>query len=581
MQPDENNPVVPLASEIPPQDVPKEQYQQQGQYPPNYPTQGNFPQDYQNEFDNISQPLSDAPQSMLQNRPSYFAQNLGQEPKGRRGFKSFCTCCCSIFLILLLGIFGLGAFVYLTDADVPVVSEVIEWIENALRNKEEEAKKMNKQILSTLAGIVLPLARKNEILSNYISKDMLYGDYLSSLVSNYSEIDSFRYDLKIKSEFHNVGNLMNGDVSLNTNINGIMNFKDKDNPLIQANINSNNDFNGVTFKVNGEILSLGDSTYIKLEEYPSNINDVFDLSQYRNKWIEVDSDSMKVIVNSIGIVNLDALKEGRDEDDKLNKEFLNKVIEILTSDKIIKKVEFNKTEKIYGNKCNCAKLNLNGEEFLDIVDMSYEKFGGDYNGSEYGILGNLKNITFEVCVGRKSNIVHKLKVDLIFDKDDENLNQSIELYLWDNNKDLTIPKPEKYESGKELLDKIELELKANKRNDMRIDDIDMIVEALKNWISDNNLSIQDACAQLGIDKVIDYSDGIDANEGINASLVLEKIVTSGYLTGVPVDPEDYEYKIGVNKLENPSKILVCSNKIEFTNKYKEKDYQNKVWCQEI
>jgi len=123
---------------------------------------------------------------------------------------------------------------------------------------------------------------------------------------------------------------------------------------------------------------------------------------------------------------------------------------------------------------------------------------------------------------------------------------------------------------------------ANGRNTRRTNDIISIKDALSQWMTRESVASEDPFSQLGLTAVgvdpLTPQDGTVTDEGIEGSS-LTQLTDIGYLQDIPKDPDGVtEYRVGVDDIENPSIIIICSDKIENTVNYSEEDYPNGIFC---
>jgi len=121
---------------------------------------------------------------------------------------------------------------------------------------------------------------------------------------------------------------------------------------------------------------------------------------------------------------------------------------------------------------------------------------------------------------------------------------------------------------------------ADARNSQRWQDVAAINEAIGQWFSEedfDNPYEELGLTGEGVSSLI-LGDGSIQGEGISATLLEE--ILAGYLTSIPVDPDGVsEYRVGVTDVTNPQLILICTDKIEYTEIYPEDIYPNGMFCE--
>jgi len=126
------------------------------------------------------------------------------------------------------------------------------------------------------------------------------------------------------------------------------------------------------------------------------------------------------------------------------------------------------------------------------------------------------------------------------------------------------------------------EIFANGRNSKRLSDVHAINTAISQWMSREASNDGDPYTTLGINQegiqAITPQDGSIDGEGIPATS-LSALSGPAYLPTIPNDPDGTSnYIVGINNLDNPNHILVCTDQIEFSSTYPESDYPNAIFC---
>jgi len=126
------------------------------------------------------------------------------------------------------------------------------------------------------------------------------------------------------------------------------------------------------------------------------------------------------------------------------------------------------------------------------------------------------------------------------------------------------------------------EIFANSRNAKRVSDINAVNTAISQWLAREGSNDEDPYGTLGLTpdgiQPITPADGIITTEGI-AVTSLNAISDPAYLQSLPCDPDGVaDYRVGVNNIDKPSRILVCTDKIEFTSTYSQSEYPAGIFC---
>jgi prepilin-type N-terminal cleavage/methylation domain-containing protein len=127
------------------------------------------------------------------------------------------------------------------------------------------------------------------------------------------------------------------------------------------------------------------------------------------------------------------------------------------------------------------------------------------------------------------------------------------------------------------------EIFTNGRNSQRLQDVNSITTALGQWLAREGVQDQEPYETLGLLDAgvlaLNPTDGSISGEGVPATAVVQ-ITLPAYLTQIPKDPNGVaEYRIGVNNLNNPSFILICTDQIQITTSYPESAYPSGIFCQ--
>lgn len=122
----------------------------------------------------------------------------------------------------------------------------------------------------------------------------------------------------------------------------------------------------------------------------------------------------------------------------------------------------------------------------------------------------------------------------------------------------------------------------NGRNSRRIQDVSALNTAIGQWLAREGLADTTPYDADGLNVTgtvaITPADGLGATEGVSCSNA-GILVTAGYLTGVPADPDGAtQYRCGLDNVATPTHVYVCTDQIEWTSTYPEADYPDNLHC---
>lgn len=124
---------------------------------------------------------------------------------------------------------------------------------------------------------------------------------------------------------------------------------------------------------------------------------------------------------------------------------------------------------------------------------------------------------------------------------------------------------------------------SNSRNSVRVNDVRVIGEAIRNWMLREGVNDPDPHSTIGATgggvSAISPNDGEIAGEGIDADDIAIPGAEFTYLDEIPIDPDgSTQYRVGVDDVSNPGVVYVCSDQIEPTDQYNSTDYPNGIYC---
>jgi hypothetical protein len=372
------------------------------------------------------EPLSGAPPAMTQKTPSNF-QSDSENPKRKpKKGKMCCIAFIVVFLILILGVVGVGAYAYFTDTYIPVVSDVVDKIEALIKGPQETARDATEEVTATLIGTFLPLTGSDESLMATFAASSVSADYMNNLLETNQATDSARYDLELSVSAQEQGS----ETDMSLAMNGAVNNKDQDNPKMSGEMDVSISAQGVTMDAQGEMRLVGEKSYIKLDSYPEML-DMY-IGDLTGKWIDLESESVQETATMV------TGEEEQIDKQEVSEEDIDNLMELVTDDSVVKNAEFLPGENIEGNDCNCMKLSWSQDELKDVVKKYDEIYGYEYDEEEVSeAVKDIEKVEMESCLGKESKMVHRIGMKMTMDNGELQLN----LKMWDYGADMTIEEP--------------------------------------------------------------------------------------------------------------------------------------------
>lgn len=246
---------------------------------------------------------------------------------------------------------------------------------------------------------------------------------LAKAIKNIQELKTFHYTGKMKIEFLNkekfsIGIDMTGDID-NTN---------KDIPKSSVSIKGSFLGEGMELSVKGNLVSIGEEAYGKIEEFPKIPSIVMmfsmlgiDIEKIKNVWIKIDEKSLKNFYEKLGIKVEKPLP--KEEQEKL----LNELKELLKGKEFLKiKTDLGEKE-IDGKKVYHYLVLINKEElkkiFPEILDviLKYSQETISQKEKEEMLkeipqmidkaFEEIGELDFEIWIGKKDKMIYKISFD--------------------------------------------------------------------------------------------------------------------------------------------------------------------------
>ena len=217
-------------------------------------------------------------------------------------------------------------------------------------------------------------------------------------------------------------NIMSALINLSTDSDNT----DQDNPKSKGSFEVDLSTEGVTISGSGEMISVGQVSYFKINELPNlgNTSPMMSemLGMVRGKWIRVSQEDLEVISDQLG-QNYQSLPEGKQE------EILNKVKNLLEGKDLYNVKEELKDEEINGKMAYNYLLELDQEAMKEFVPELIEVLASDYLQGQEPSEGELEgmreevsssldkffekvgNLELEIWVGQKDYYLYKAKFE--------------------------------------------------------------------------------------------------------------------------------------------------------------------------
>ncbi|MBU0975711.1 MAG: hypothetical protein ABIE03_06945 [Patescibacteria group bacterium] len=399
------------------------------------------------------QPLDGAPESMKQQAPSSFDPAGGKKKGGKKGM--FCTCTCGIIAFIFLVVGGLFAYAYFTDTEIPVVSDIIEKIEALFRDPVEEAKAVQEKIANTLLSTIIPLASKDGNIIAALADSSVSEEYIKSLVDNYEEVKSVRFDVSGTMNFNSsassedtISMLSVGKMDMS--LVGAYNGKETDNQKMELKFDVNVENEGIGVDMLGEMRAVGTETYVKLDTFPFLTSGEF--GDVKGQWIDVSADDVSTATGIFG--GGTSVKDS--EKQEVANEDVAKLIEFITDESVVQNAELLPDENIGGEDCYCVKLSWNKEEMKEVLKTYASIYGEEYNESDIDeSLKDYENLSLEGCLGETSEKIHRISISMSGTSDGQPSNVDLDLKLWDYDADIEIVAPEGAKKMDEIMSEID------------------------------------------------------------------------------------------------------------------------------
>lgn len=251
---------------------------------------------------------------------------------------------------------------------------------------------------------------------------------------------------------------------------------DKNNPKLYSDIKGSLSLQGMVFKGEAESIGIGETSYIRIKEFPFAIFSYFlgeDLSGLSSviegKWIKVDPESLKEFYKEQGIASFPENKEKQ-------KEMIEKIIKVFKNKEWVKVKENKGRERIDGKNCYHYLLTINKEALKQSLPEII-KIGMEYSPPPVPLtpqeineatseisktiddfFQKTEDIDFEIWIGTKDKLPYKITFAKNIDMNKfkisnysplrgiDEINVKGEIILSDFGKKMNIQAPEKYEN---------------------------------------------------------------------------------------------------------------------------------------
>lgn len=246
---------------------------------------------------------------------------------------------------------------------------------------------------------------------------------LAKAIKNIQELKTFHYKGDLKIEFFNKEKF-----SLGIKITGDVDNTNKEIPKTFTSVRGNFSKEGIDLIMKGELISIGEERYGKIEEVPEIPSLVIglsmlgiDLNKIKNVWIKIDEKSLKDFLEKRGIKVEEPIP--REEKEKL----LNELKELLKGKEFLEIKEDLGEEEIEGKRAYHYLILVNKEEIkkvipeiLDIIlKYSQEKISqskkeeilNEFPKMMDEVFKKIGDLDFGIWIGKKDKMVYKIAFD--------------------------------------------------------------------------------------------------------------------------------------------------------------------------
>lgn len=224
-------------------------------------------------------------------------------------------------------------------------------------------------------------------------------------------------------------------VSAKTNI--AVNTKDLKNPKLGAALDINVTTGGESYRAAGELRTLGQTGYGKLDEIPSLGDLTSELETIKGIWIKFDLDQQE------------------SQGSSLTQEQLDKIRDAIRTSQAVKITKSLKSEQLDGQTMYHYRYTINKDALVDTLAKLAETTGEKSSADDIAKAKNdLKGVQFkdgEIWIGKKDLLPHKLTLGLeASNKEMGSLTLTTTTTLKDVNKDVSVTAPEKWKTLEEI-----------------------------------------------------------------------------------------------------------------------------------
>lgn len=484
------------------------------------------------------------------------------------------------FFLFLAGAGGIFAYAFFSNKNIPVISDLVEKVENAAISDDKFAEMVQDQLSTaifstikktssvTAADSIVEIDASEEFLNNYAE-------------STTNELFSYRFDslmdINVQSSYEDYPDAINIQIGLD----GALISKD-DTLSLETNILGEYNESETSLTFDSDLKVLEEIFYFKVNELPDF---GIDLTEFLNEWYFIDISENEELI--------EGLKEGQGvtTEEEVSEEDLERVNQLIMGETIKANIvrlpdmvleDEEKFGESTGTRTNCFELDLDGDDMVDLmkeIQVIWEIESEDEITAEdeIEIKETFKKISVGACVGRKDYQVYKYMFNVEFSPEGTDMKLSGWSEMWDHNKDITISKPSdavNFEDAiEDIMGTVSLEPSSfgpgeqlsSTRNLRRKEDVNALLQATSTYVIDNNGEFPtiggNPLSTLSIDDGYAYCEEI----GGCYATELDEIADGygAYLTEIPVDPYYYsDYLIGVDDSTNPMHITVATNYME-------------------
>jgi cytoskeletal protein RodZ len=359
--------------------------------------------------------------------------------KKRRGKFKLIVLLLVFFFCLLLSLFLAGVvFAFTSNKNVPVFSSVVEGLENVVASDDMVAEKVQNDMTDSIFSMLLPLASDKAATSSVVNFDVSEED-IKSFIDDEITYDSSKYSVNTMISVTSAGSaeelgsaamFLNGN--FNINMNGEVSQKTGEEKMSML-IDASYEASGTVLSAKGEVRSVGDSAYFKVDSLPTL--GLVDLSALTNQWISLKAEDLGALSSTASA-----------SETKITKEDLQNLNDLIHSDEIKNSINKLDDEVIEGVRTYCFEMAFDQQSLGALLLKANNLLGENgetLSAEELGeSLKNIDSLIVMVCSGRRDKLIYKMNLDVVL-SDESSVGGTIkvESKMWDYNKAVEVEEP--------------------------------------------------------------------------------------------------------------------------------------------